>query len=80
MQTPISLRLDEADRRTLEADARAHGVGLATRLRQIAAEAAARIRRERIRAESEALGRFVAGDAEATRFLDQLGAPPVEGL
>ena len=80
MTAPVSLRLDDDVRRTLEADARARGVGLSTRLRQIAAAAAADIRRERIRAESEAVGRFLAADADAAALLDGLGAPPIEGL
>ena len=56
-------------------------MALATRLRQIAAAAAAaKLRRERIRAESEAVGRSLAADPDAARLLEGLGAPPVAGL
>ena len=45
MPAPISIRLDDEVRATLEAEARSRGVGLATYLRQIAAEAARNVRR-----------------------------------
>ena len=40
MSAPVSIRLDDEVRETLEAEARSRNIGLATLLRQIAAEAA----------------------------------------
>lgn len=80
MTMPISVRLNDDVRETLEAEAKARGLGLATLLREIAADAARQVRRERIRAESAAVGRFVASNSEARAFLDAIGRPPVEGL
>jgi hypothetical protein len=80
MGAPISVRLDDEVRSTLEVEAKAHGVGLGTLLRQLADDAAVRLRRERIRAESEAVGRYVAGNEDARRLVDSLGQPPVEGI
>ena len=54
VSAPISLRLDPDVRETLETEARAQGLGLASYLRQLAAKAARDVRRARIRAESEA--------------------------
>ena len=78
MAAPISIRLDEEVRKTLEAEARARHVGLSTYLRQIAVETAERLRRERIRAQSRAVGEYVAGSAEAAAFYDEWGTPQVE--
>jgi uncharacterized protein (DUF1778 family) len=80
MSTPISIRLHDDVRDTLEAEAKVRGLGLATLLREIAANAARDVRRARIRAESAAVGRFVAGGPEARDFLRALGRPPIESL
>ncbi len=80
MNAPVSIRLNDDVRQTLEAEAKARGLGLATLLREIASAAARDVRRARIKAESAAVGRFVAADPEARAFLDRLGHPPVEGL
>ena len=50
MTAPISVRLDDDVRRTLDAEARRRGIGLATLLRQLAAEAAREVHRKRIHA------------------------------
>lgn len=75
MGAPISIRLDEDVRQTLEGEARAQGLPLATLLRQIAADAARQVRRARIRAGSEAVGRHVASSPDARDFLANLGRP-----
>ena len=75
MTAPVSIRLDDDVRQTLEAEARAQHMGLSTYLRQIAVEAAARLRRNRIRAQSRAVGEYVASSAEATAFYDDWGTP-----
>jgi len=80
MTPPISVRLDEDVWATLEAEAKAHGLGIGTLPRQLSADAAGRIERQRIRAESEAVGRSVASSPEVRRFVDSLGRPPVAEL
>ena len=71
MAAPVSVRLDDEVRKTLEADARARLIGLSTYLRQIASETTARLRRERIRSQSRAVGEYVANSPEATAFYER---------
>lgn len=78
MTAPISVRLDEDVRITLEAEAEARGIGLATYLRQIAAEAARKARREAIRRQTEAVGRYVAEKPAARAFYDAWGTPSTD--
>jgi len=80
MATPISIRLDDKVREELKAEARARNIGLATLLRQIAAEAARQVKRKRIQEQSEAVGRYVASHPEAKEFCDFWGTPRQEGL
>jgi hypothetical protein len=79
MAVPISIRLDEDVRETLEAEARSRNIGLATLLRQIAKEAARQVKRNRIREQSEAVGRYVATNPEAREFYEFWGTPRMEG-
>ena len=79
MNTPISVRLDDEVRETLETEARARRIGLSTYLREIAAEAALRLRRERIRRQSKAVGEYVAALPEAAAFYEEWGTPRREG-
>src|SRR5439155_19241208 len=74
MAAPVSVRLDDDVRETLEAEARARHIGLSTYLRQIAIETATRLRRERIRAQSRAVGEYVAESAEAAALYAEWGA------
>ncbi len=78
MTAPISVRLDDDVRATLEAEARTQGIGLATYLRQIAAEAARNVRRAQIRAQSAAVGRYVVENADARAFYEDWGAPSTD--
>jgi hypothetical protein len=80
MAAPISIRLDDEVRATLEAEARSRNIGLATLLRQIAKEAARQVKRKRIREQSEAVGRYVASSPEAREFCEFWGTPHQEGL
>ena len=80
MAAPISIRLDDKVRETLEAEARARNIGLATLLRQIATDAARQVRRKRIREQSEAVGRYIASHPEAKEFYEFWGTPRMEGL
>jgi hypothetical protein len=79
MAAPVSVRLDDEVRKTLEAEARARLIGLSTYLRQIAIETAAHLRRERIRSQSRAVGEYVASSPEATAFYDEWGHAPLRG-
>ncbi|WP_376093962.1 hypothetical protein ACE7GA_00200 [Roseomonas sp. CCTCC AB2023176] len=67
MAVPISVRLDDDVREVLEAEAAARGLPLATLLRHLAADAARDVRRARIRAASEAVGRHVAVEPRRRR-------------
>jgi hypothetical protein len=78
MAAPVSIRLDDDVRETLEAEARARHVGLSTYIRQIAIETAARLRKERIRAQSRAVGEYVSESAEAAAFYADWGTPRSE--
>jgi hypothetical protein len=78
MAAPVSVRLDDDVRELLETEARARHVGLSTYLRHIAMETAARLRRERIRVQSRAVGEYVAGSAEADLFYQDWGTPRLE--
>jgi hypothetical protein len=78
MPAPISIRLDDEVRATLEAEARFRGVGLATYLRQIAAEAARNLRRARIRAQSAAVGQSAAERSRARDFYREWGTPTTD--
>ena len=78
MAAPVSVRLDDDVRQALEAEARARRIGLSTYLRQIAIETAARLRRDRIRAQSRAVGEYVAASPEAAEFYEEWGTPRIE--
>lgn len=78
MGHPVSVRLDEDMQSTLEDAARARGIGLSTYLRELAANEVKRLRRERIRAQSRAVGAYVASSPEGQGFYDQWGTPTAE--
>ena len=79
MAAPISIRLDEDVRKTLEDEARARHIGLSTYLRHIAIETAARLRRERIRGQSRSVGEYVATSPDAAAFYEEWGTPRLKG-
>ena len=79
MAAPVSIRLDDDVRKTLETEARSRNIGLATLLRQIAAEAARQVKRQRIREQTEAVGRYIANHPEAKEFAEFWGTPRQEG-
>lgn len=79
MSAPISLRLDDDVRETLEAEARSRRIGLSTFLRQLAREAAERLRRDRIREQSRAVGDYLARSPEAADFYEEWGTPRRKG-
>jgi uncharacterized protein (DUF1778 family) len=79
MPRPLSLRLDADDQLTLESAAKQRGVGLSTYLRQLAADDAKRVRRERIREQSQEVGRYVAESPDAAAFYRDWGSAPPDG-
>ncbi|HEX3499629.1 MAG TPA: hypothetical protein VHT04_09935 [Stellaceae bacterium] len=80
MSDPVSVRLDDEIRKTLEEEARARKLGLSTYLRDIAIREARRVRRDRIRLQSRAVGAYIAATPEAQAFYDDLGSSDTEGL
>jgi GNAT superfamily N-acetyltransferase len=79
MGVPISIRLDDDVRDELEAQARAHGIGLATLLRDLATQSARDARKARIREDSAAVGAYVAASPEARAFYEDWGTPGTDG-
>jgi len=80
MAAPISIRLDDTVRESLEIEAKARNIGLSTLLRQIADHAARQVQRRRIREQNEAVARHVATSPEAWDFAEFWGTPRQEGL
>jgi hypothetical protein len=80
MTAPISVRLDDDVRATLEGEAKTRGIGLATFLRQLAADAARDVRRKHIRAASAAVARHIAETPDATEFDEFWSNPDWRGL
>ncbi len=70
---PVSVRLDEDVKQVLEQEARHRQMGLSSYLRLVASEAAERVRRSRIRDQSEAVGAYVAQSEEARGFYEDWG-------
>jgi hypothetical protein len=75
MGVPISIRLDDDVRHELEGQARAHGVGLATLLRDLATQAAREARRARIREASGRVGAHIAASPGGKAFYEDWGTP-----
>lgn len=69
----VSVRLDDEVRATLEREAKARRQGLSAYLRDLATEEARRLRRERIKAQSRAVGEHVALSADAAEFYADWG-------
>jgi predicted DNA-binding ribbon-helix-helix protein len=78
MGRPISVRLEERVQETLAEVARERGVGLSTLLRDLAADEARRLRRERIREQSRRVGERVASDRRAREFYEDWGTPSAD--
>ena len=78
MGHPVSIRLDDDTHATLEDAAKARGIGLATYLRELAANEARRVRRERIRAQSRAVGAYVASSPKGQAFYAEWGTPTAD--
>ncbi len=75
---PVSVRLDDDVRRTLERDAAQHGVGLATYLRELATDRAKAVRKAEIRTQSRLVGERARSSREAHEFYQSVGTPSAE--
>lgn len=78
MMVPVSVSLDEDVCSVLEAEAKDRGMGLAAYIRQLASDAAQEARRKRIRAQSAAVGRYVANSPEGRAFYQDWGTPTTD--
>ena len=75
MGVPLSIRLADDIRETLEAETRARGVGLATFVRDLATRAARDVRRAAMRAESEQVSRYLTQSEPGRALYDEIGTP-----
>ncbi|HEV7367792.1 hypothetical protein [Arenibaculum sp.] len=73
MRRVISVRLDDQVRSTLEEVAGQRGISLSAYLLELAVGEARRIRRGRIRAQSDAVAAYVASCPEARAFYEEWG-------
>ena len=73
MRAPLSIRLDDNVRDTLEKEALARNVGLATYLRELASDRARQLRRERIQRQSAEVGAHVEASVDAAEFYADWG-------
>jgi hypothetical protein len=73
MVMPVSVRLDDDVKDVLEEEARHLHMGLSSYLRLLASEAAERVRRERIRQQSEVVGAYVGRSEQARGFYEAWG-------
>jgi hypothetical protein len=71
--------LDEDMQSTLADAAKARGIGLSTYLRELTANEAKRLQRERILTQSRAVGAYVAASPTGQAFYDQWDTPTAEG-
>ncbi|HVA37945.1 MAG TPA: CopG family transcriptional regulator [Candidatus Dormibacteraeota bacterium] len=78
MAETLTIRLDERDRKTLEAAARERGTGLSAYVRGIAEAEAQRLRRAAIRAEGERVVSYLLEHPEAQAELESYGTPTDE--
>jgi hypothetical protein len=70
MAAPVSVRLDDEVRATLEADAKQHGIGLATYLRNLATDRAKLVRKANVRTESRHVAEYNRDNPDAQEFYD----------
>jgi hypothetical protein len=75
MGKPISIRLKDAERAELEAQAHERGIGVSTLAHDMLREMLLRARYARIREASAKIGERVATSAEARAFYDDWGTP-----
>ena len=80
MPSRISVRIDDAVRQILEAEAGSRNIRISALLKEIATQAARQIKRRNIREQSEAVGRYIASHPEAKEFYEFWGTPRMEGL
>jgi hypothetical protein len=78
MSAPISLRLDDAIRESLEIEAKERQIGLSALLREMITECAKEAKRQRIRKQTAALADRIASSPEAREFFEFWGTPRME--
>ncbi|TAM74763.1 CopG family transcriptional regulator [bacterium] len=75
MAETLTIRLDERDRKVLEAAARQRGTGLSAFVRGLAEAEARRLRRAAIRAEGEKVVSYLLEHPEARTEVETYGRP-----
>ena len=75
MGHPISVRLDDDVRSSLESAAKERGIGLSTYLRELGAAEARRVRRERIRVQSRTVAAYVQSSPAGSAFYEDWDTP-----
>lgn len=80
MSAPISVRLDDATRVSLEIEAKERQIGLSALIREIAAKAGKEAKRKRIREGSAKVARYIEQNPEAAEFMEFWTTPRIEGL
>jgi uncharacterized protein (DUF1778 family) len=71
----LTIRLDERDRKTLEAAARRQGTGLSAFVRDLAEAEARRLRRAAIRADGDRVVAYLVEHPKAQAELETYGTP-----
>ncbi len=74
----LTIRLDPADRATLEAAAAAEGKGVSAYVRELAETEAQRVRRQAIREDGDRVVAHLRSNAEARTELDEFGTPATD--
>ncbi len=75
MAQTLTIRLEERDRKTLEAVARRRGTGLSAFVRELAEAEASRLRREAIHADGERVVAYLDQHPDAQTELETYGTP-----
>lgn len=78
MKGPVSVRLSDKERATIEAAARARGLGISAFIREMVEGEARRLRREAIRDEGRRLVDHLTADEEAAAYYDDADLPARE--
>jgi uncharacterized protein (DUF1778 family) len=78
MKGPISVRLSEEERATIEVAARARGLGISAFIRQIVESEARRLRRQAIREAGRRLVDHLNADEEAAAYYGESDLPARE--
>ncbi len=75
MGATLTIRLDDHDRKILEAEARRRSIGLSAFIRDLAEAEARHLARAAIRAEGERVTAYMAAHPQAQQEIDEYGTP-----